>query len=196
MININNFFLRFYIAVWCILPMWWKTFSHQSHFWVHFCHHVWQCQTVCTDNRLRMMTLLWWETFFIFSMGIVMHASIFCPTIGNAQQKIACQKKCDVITKPPVYVLMQYIFDMCVWAHRHACGLSTSTVHACWHLCANIHAGSSCGRWVRCWSLRRRPPPPAASGSGWLREAADRAASGHTCHLPMLPGWRGLSGIE
>lgn len=192
-ININNFFLRFYIAVWCILPTWWKTFSHQSHFWVHFCRRVWQCRTVCTDDDIIMMGNL----FFCILMCIVMHASIFYTTIGNTQQKITCQKEWDVITQSLVYTLMQYIFFTCVHEHTdtHVVSLHLQCMLA--DACVqNIHAGSSCGRWVRCWSLRRRPPPPAASGSGWLREAADRAASGHTCHLPMLPGWRGLSGVE
>lgn len=56
----------------------------------------------------------------------------------------------------------------------------------------NIRAGSSCGRWARCWSLQRRPPRPAALGSGWLRGAGGPAVSGRTCPRLMLPGWKGL----
>ena len=77
--------------------------------------------------------------------------------------------------EPSASMLM---YSGCVYDHTDAC--------VC--LCVNLRAGSSCGHWVQCWSLRRQPPPPAASGSGWLHEVADQAASGRMCHLPMLPG--------
>lgn len=94
---------------------------------------------------------------------------------------------CDEI-ESLVHMLL-YIFQMCTLTCMYVKCTSTC-------LCVNIRAGSSCGRWVRCWSLRKLPPLPAASGSGWLHEAADRAASGRMCHLLTRPGWRGLGGAD
>lgn len=164
-ININNFFLRFYIAVWCILPTWWKTFSHQSHFWVHFCRRVWQCRTVCTDDDIIMMGNL----FFCILMCIVMHASIFYTTIGNAQQKITCQKEWDVITQSLVYTLMQYIL-------LHVC-MSTQT--RMW----SVYIYSACLLTLVCKTYMLE----AAADAGFDVGASEGG------HLPQLP--RDLDGF-
>lgn len=109
---------------------------------------------------------------------------------------IAATRKCQICQ----YILLRLKSGHIYWQLGRKnmnfpsdCGrVSKASIWCSCRLCADIHAGSSCGRWVRCWILRTQPPPPAASGSGWLHAAAVPAAAGHTYRLLTLPGWRDL----